>query len=66
MADPLILTALLFFIYSEFAGHLVQKGLFFLESFCLILVSSTVCNNPLKIFCNAGLVPMNSFSFSLF
>jgi hypothetical protein len=54
------------FVSLLFTRLLAQKGLFFLESSCLTLVSSSVCKSPLSIFCSAGLVVANSFSFSLF
>jgi hypothetical protein len=38
---------------------------FILESSFLTLVYSSVCKSPLRIFCTASLVVMNSFSFSL-
>jgi hypothetical protein len=53
------------FTYFLFTGLLAQKGLFFLESTCLTLVSSSICKSPLSIFCSAGLVVANPFSFSL-
>jgi hypothetical protein len=63
---PVIFVSLLFsFTYSLFIGLLAQKGLFFLESTCLTLVSSSICKSLLSIFCSAGLVVTNSFSFSL-
>jgi hypothetical protein len=53
---PVIFVSPLFsFTYSLFTGLLAQKGLFFLESTCLTLVSSSVCKSPLSIFCSAGL-----------
>jgi hypothetical protein len=48
------------FTYSLVTILLGQKGLYFLESSCFTLVSSSV-----SIFCSAGLGVMNSFSFSL-
>jgi hypothetical protein len=63
---PVILVSLLFsFTYSLFICLLAQKCLFFLESSYLCLVFSSVCKSPLSIFCSAGLVVTNSFSFSL-
>jgi hypothetical protein len=63
---PVILVSLLFsFTYSLFICLLAQKGLFFLESFCLTLVYSSICKSPLSIFCGAGLVITNCFIFSL-
>jgi hypothetical protein len=63
---PVISIHLLFSLtYFLFTGLLAQKSLFFLESFCLILVSSFICKSPLSIFCNAGFVVANSFSFFL-
>jgi hypothetical protein len=60
---PVIFMTLLFsFTYSLFIGLLAQKDLLFLESSCLTLVSSYIC--PLSIFCSAGLVVTNSFSFT--
>jgi hypothetical protein len=54
---PVIFLCLLFsFTHSLFIGMLAQKDLFFLESTCLTLVSSSICKNPLSIFCSAGLV----------
>jgi hypothetical protein len=53
------------FTYFLFTGLLAQKGLFFLEFSCLTLVSSFICKSPLSIFCSAGLVVVNSFSFFL-
>jgi hypothetical protein len=53
------------FTYSLFICLLAQKGLFFLNSSCLTLVSSSICKSPLRTFCSAGLVAINSFSFSL-
>jgi hypothetical protein len=50
------------FTYSLFTGLLAQKGLFFVEASCLTLVSSSICKNPLSIFCIAALVVANSFS----
>jgi hypothetical protein len=62
---PVTFIALLFsFTCSLFTGLLAQKGLFFLESSCFTPFSSA-CKIPLGIFCSAGLVVMNSFSFSL-
>jgi hypothetical protein len=62
---PVIFVSLLFsFTYSLFIGLLVQKGLFFLESTCLTVVSSSICISPLSIFCSAGMVVANFFSFS--
>jgi hypothetical protein len=63
---PVTLVPLLFsFTYSLFTGLLAQKGLFFLESSCLTLVSSFIYISPLSILCSASLVVTNSFSFSL-
>jgi hypothetical protein len=63
---PVTFVSLLFsFTYSLFTGLLGQRGLFFLESACPALVSSSICKTPLSIFCSAGLVVANSFSFSL-
>jgi hypothetical protein len=63
---PTISFPLLFsFTYSLFTGLLAQKGILFLESFCFTLVSSSICKSPLSIFCSAGLVVTNSFSFFL-
>jgi hypothetical protein len=42
----------------------LSKG-FILSRIFLCLVSSSVYKNPLSIFCSAGLVVVNSFSFSL-
>jgi hypothetical protein len=53
------------FTYSLLIGLLAQKGLFFLESICLILLSSSLCKSPLSIFCSVILVVTNSFSYSL-
>jgi hypothetical protein len=61
----IFVTLLFSFTYPLFTGLLAQKGLFFLESTCLTLVSSSTCKSPLSIFCSAGLVVANSFSFSL-
>jgi hypothetical protein len=49
------------FIYPFFTGLLAQK----VESSGLTLVSSSICKSPLCIFCNAGLMVANSFSFPL-
>jgi hypothetical protein len=54
------------FTYSLCAGwSACSKGLFFLESPYLSLISSSIFTSPLSIFCSAGLIVMNSFSFSL-
>jgi hypothetical protein len=63
---PVILVSLMFnFTYSLFVCLLAQKGLFFLESPYLTLVSSSIYKSPLSISFNTGLVVTNSFSFSL-
>jgi hypothetical protein len=63
---PVIFVYLLFhFTYSLCIGLLTQKCLFFLESTCLTLFSTSICKSPLSIFSRAGLVVANSFSFSL-
>jgi hypothetical protein len=63
---PVIFVSLLFsFTYSLFTDLLAQKCLFFLESTWITLVSSSICKSPLSIFCSAGLVAINSISFSL-
>jgi hypothetical protein len=63
---PVSFVPLLFsFTYSLFICLLAQKALFFLESSCLTLVSSSICKSPLSIFCSTDLVVTNSFSFSL-
>jgi hypothetical protein len=63
---PVILVPLLFsFTYSLFSALLAQKGLFFLESSCLTLVSSSTCESPLSVFCSSCFVVANSFNFSL-
>jgi hypothetical protein len=54
----------LLFTCSFFSGLLDQKGLFFLASSCITLISS-VWKSPLNTFCSAGLVVVNSFSFCL-
>jgi hypothetical protein len=54
---------LLSFISSVFTGLIAQKGVFFLESSCLTLLSSSICKTPRSIFCSAGLAITNSFSF---
>jgi hypothetical protein len=46
---PVIFLCLLFsFTHSLFIGMLAQKDLFFLESTCLTLVSSSICKSPLS------------------
>jgi hypothetical protein len=63
---PFIFIPLLFrFTHSLFPGLLAQRGLFFLYSSRLSLVSSSIYKSPLSIFCNAGLVVTNFFSISL-
>jgi hypothetical protein len=54
----------LLFTYSLFTDLPGQKGLYFLTSLCLALVSF-VCKIPLHIFCSAAFVVINSFRFSL-
>jgi hypothetical protein len=63
---PVLFVPLLFhFTYSFLTGLLAQKGLFFLEYSCLTLASPSICKSSSSIFCSAGLVVANSFSFSL-
>jgi hypothetical protein len=56
---------LISFTYSLFTGILAQKVLFFIKFSCLILLSFSTCKSPLSIFCSAGWVVVNSFSFYL-
>jgi hypothetical protein len=63
---PVIFVSLLFsFTYSLFTGLFAQKGLFFLESSCLSLVSSSIFKSLLSIFCSAVLVVKNPLVFFL-
>jgi hypothetical protein len=62
---PVIFVSLLFsFTYSLLICLPAQMGLFFLESSCLTPVTSSLCKSPLSIFCSAGFMVANSFSFS--
>jgi hypothetical protein len=50
---PVIFILLFFsFTYSLFTCLLAQVGLFFLESSCFTVVSSSIFKRPLSIFCS--------------
>jgi hypothetical protein len=62
----IFISLLISFTYFSFTDFLAQKYLFFLESSCFTLVSSSICRSSLSIFCSACLLVSNSFHFSFF